>query len=192
MKIFWGILAMIVLLGVMVKGGRAGSRNYSLITGQVFSGASGIAGLNLAAGEANSQLNLRGIGLGAPVLFRVTQQGLCSPLFLPEAAFDLISGEAFSGIKGLFSLNQAAGVGTSEANLLGVSIGREAGDALLAQSTGMIKGYVPPTGGKFIDAISGKAFEGARGVVQINQSAGSGNAISNQFSLGFKGPVPWK
>ncbi len=190
-RTIWMIFPLLVWVILAGRGWTGeGLYNFTSLEDRVFSGARGLGGINLASGEANLQLNLWSIALGAPAYSLAEQEGPCLTSSWPERALNLISGEAFSHLRGIFSVNQAAGSGNKEANLVAISLGQEVGNHLLARNTGTTARSRLPVRGEFADVISGEAFAGARGLVQVNQSSGLANTVSNQFSLGFKGPVP--
>jgi len=86
----------------------------------------------------------------------------------------------------LISVNQSSGVGNAQANGAAFAMGFEevVAESVLSATT---SNAVP------IDAENSKrhqtvsiddtAFHGAHGLVQVNQSAGSGNSTANNFAL---------
>ena len=78
----------------------------------------------------------------------------------------------------------ASGSGNAEANLVSISVGKKINTSDLGQNVAKIKNKSLYSG-EFSDIISDSAFSGARGLVQVNQSAGIGNGIANNFHLNF-------
>jgi len=158
-----------------------GQINQSLIKDDVFEGASGIAGINMASGDNHVQSNMWIIGIESFNRGFINQETVCKS-GVPDKATDIIGDNAFSEIKGIFSINQASGSGSAEANLVFISIGEKINTSALSQNVAKIKdGFL--YSGEFYDIISDLAFSGAKGVVQVNQSAGGGNALANTFYL---------
>ena len=157
--------------------------NKTTITDHVFSGASGVAGINMASGNNHVQANTWRIGLGEYNFGLLKQDTICvsKP---PDKSIDLIGGNAFSGVKGIFSINQASGSGSAEANLVSISFGKKLGSSALAQTVAKIDKQNLYSG-ESLDIISGAAFFESKGVIQVNQSAGIGNGIANTFHLNF-------
>jgi len=157
--------------------------NQSLITDYVLKGASGITGINMASGDNHVQSNMWIIGIESFNRGFINQETVCRSE-VPDKATDIIEGNAFSGIKGIFSINQASGSGDAEANLVSISIGKKINASALGQTVAKIKNNSLYSG-EFSDIISDSAFLETRGLVQVNQSAGIGNGIANTFHLNF-------
>lgn len=160
----------------------------------VLEGSRGVIGINIAAGDSNAQLNARalavsvGQGVSASSQIKVLQHvSLLGGG--PDSAVSLIEGNAFSNATGLISVNHVSGAGNAQLN--DVAIGIAIGGVAVTESelnltvTGQPVNSLPEQiATQHREAsISGSAFNGASGVVQINQLAGSGNATSNSFGL---------
>ncbi len=180
-------LTLLTFIFLFILNGKALSEkiNKTLITDDVFTGASGIVGVNMASGDNHVQSNMRVINLGSNgyTLGFIEQQTMCINK-MPTIAIDLIGGNAFSHIKGVFSINQASGSGSAEANFVSISIGKKLENLVLAQTVAKVKNQ-DQYSGEFLDIICRSAFFEAKGVVQVNQSAGGGNALANTFHLNF-------
>jgi hypothetical protein len=161
----------------------AGGINQSLITGEVLKESSGITGVNMASGDNHVQSNMWIIGIESFNRGFINQETICRSE-TPETAIDLIGDNAFSGIKGIFSINQASGSGNAEANLVSISVGKRLNTSTLGQNVAKLEENSLYSG-EFSDIISDSAFSGAKGLVQINQSAGIGNGIANTIHLNF-------
>ncbi|GAC1624805.1 MAG: hypothetical protein NVS4B5_16800 [Vulcanimicrobiaceae bacterium] len=105
----------------------------------------------------------------------------------PSVATDTVTldGAAFADTSGFIRINQTAGVGNVQSNVAIVGLGRVS-DARLDT---IVTQTIDPTS-KIADlrshgrvVVSSNALAGARGLIQINESAGNGNASSNAFSL---------
>jgi len=160
-----------------------GQINQSLIKDDVFKGASGIAGINMASGDNHVQSNMWIIGIESFNRGFIDQGTVCRN-GVPDKANDIIGDNAFSDIKGIFSINQASGSGSAEVNLVSISIGEKINTSALSQNVAKIKDKSLYSG-EFSDIISDLAFSRARGLVQVNQSSGIGNGIANIFHLNF-------
>lgn len=168
--------------------------NHSLIGGAALSDSSGVVGVNVAAGDTNAQLNATAISLGklgSGAQISSMQQVTLSSVPKGVVGRAVIDGSAFSHSSGAISVNQAAGMGNAQANAIAISVGipvKSVSDAALAQSATlpMLKG---PRGSRGIPetSIGASAFNGARGIVQVNQSAGIGNATANAVALQIEG-----
>ena len=161
-------------------------------------GNTGIVSLNQAAGSVNQQANLRALALGDAAL---SQTGLnqvqnapaTNPLAAQPDARAVIQGNAFAGSQGLLGINQTAGSANQSSNLATISVGTgtQSGTAALSDSwlasasTGSQNGSrtVPATRPNASTELSDQAFQGASGVIQLNQIAGTMNHASNSFSL---------
>lgn len=155
------------------------------------SGVQGRTAVNQAAGVGNVQANLAAIALAphAPVALNLRQH---TDAAVPgrDASVSIDAG-AFAGSRGLLSVNQAAGSGNAQANLFAIGdVRRIAGhiagvsDAVLAAVAGN-----PGTEGAAAPPVlreatlGGDSFVGSQGVVQVNQTAGVGNASVNAIVL---------
>ena len=115
-----------------------GQINQSLIKDNVFKGASGIAGINMASGDNHVQSNMWIIGIESFNRGFINQETVCRNE-VPDKATDIIGDNAFFDIKGIFSINQASGSGNAEANLVFISIGEKINTSALSQNIAKIK-----------------------------------------------------
>ena len=124
-----------------------------------------------------------------------------SALAAPAAADDraVIEGQAAAGTGGRIAVNQAAGTGNAQANLFAIgqlgspAVALVAGvdDAALAGVAGdTTSGGAQPTSRPREAFIADDAFRGSQGVVQVNQTAGVGNASTNAIVLQLPGGTP--
>ncbi|MBC5822468.1 MAG: hypothetical protein GIX01_10860 [Candidatus Eremiobacteraeota bacterium] len=97
-----------------------------------------------------------------------------------------LDGSAFAHAIGLVRVNVAAGVGNEQINTATIGFGRSASDAMLAGvSTSQKIGPIQTVNLGAHDRVilSPGAFAHASGLVQVNQTAGNGNASTNAFTL---------
>jgi hypothetical protein len=161
--------------------------------------ASGRIAINQAAGTGNAQANLAAIAFapdGAGFAVLQSRQAVQAGDRGRDASAR-IDGRAFLTSDGLLSINQAAGAGNAQTNL--IAIGQ--GDAALA-GLGLVQGIAgledavlaSIAGDAAVEdvasapplreaVIAGNALRESRGVVQINQTAGVGNRSANAIVL---------
>ncbi len=164
------------------------------IDGQAMSGASGVVGVNMAAGDFNQQANLRvfAVGPNAGTRVRASQLQGNNLALSPDQASASIGGSAFHGAQGVLSINQASGASNTELNVVSAALAsqgiREAGDAWFATASASAGGTVSPAPmadtakGRHV-AVESTALREVQGVVQLNQVAGSANAAANVLHL---------
>lgn len=165
----------------------------AVISDDVLTGARGVIGVNIVAGDSNAQINAHAlsisVGQGVHTSSNIKTSQHVNYLEGPDSAVSLIEGNAFSNASGLISINHASGAGNAQLN--DVAIGIAIGGVALTESelnltvTGQpVSQLSQGAGVQHREAVIGEAaFDGASGVVQINQLAGSGNATSNNFGL---------
>lgn len=161
--------------------------NQTVIEGNAVSDFQGLIGINMASGDNHDQVNLHLIGVGntpqVGVIDQVTQGGG----MVPGKSLDLIGEYAFQSALGIVSINQAAGSGTAEANLVRIGYGVTVplDTTALQQVVGSASQEFNRENGGGIrsDIIGEHAFENSRGIFQVNQSAGVANAVSNNLVI---------
>jgi len=156
-------------------------------------GNTGVIAVNIASGEQNFQVNAAALALndqGGSAARITSQQSMYSDLGTPsKVAMARIADGAFADTAGLVSINQASGEGNAQANGIIFALGVEGeviADSVLAQTTPLTGASTGPgvSPDNFREAsIAEGAFRNVNGVVQVNQSAGSGNATANNFVL---------
>ncbi len=107
---------------------------------------------------------------------------------VPIVSIDSVSiaGAAFSGSTGIVRINQAAGIGNLQSNVVIFRIvpvdDRRLDTVTTVQTIAPISkiAHVPSHG---TVGVSSDAFARTSGLMQINQSAGNGNTSSNTFTL---------
>jgi hypothetical protein len=146
--------------------------------------------VNLVAGVDNTQSNQAAVlyGSGAAIVSGQQQTARTARTRIGTASVQ-IDGNAFSNTIGVVAVNQAAGANNLQRNAVAVGgfpVGAEAvTDTVLSATAARNGGPRSHAGaGQTFDAsISSDAFKGATGIVQVNQTAGAGNATANSFVL---------
>ncbi|RXZ44931.1 adhesin [Crenobacter cavernae] len=165
-------------------------------------GSNGVLSVNQAAGEQNQQANLRALAIGdqASHASLTLSQGLAGagPQAPERQASASIDGASFAGFSGMLGVNQTSGYANRSANLAAVAVGPwarteitvarpgqlgQADDTLLAQSTGATEDPQQNSAPLPTAEIGDRAFQGAAGVVQLNQVAGSLNQAANLLAV---------
>jgi hypothetical protein len=141
----------------------------------------------MAAGDNHAQVNMHLIGVGNVLQPGVIDQCTRIGDSIPGEAMDLIGEYAFQSSSGIVSINQAAGSGTAEANLVRIGYGvtmpldtRVLQQVVGSASQASIQG---DSNGIRTDIIGEHAFENSKGIVQVNQSAGVANVVSNNLAI---------
>lgn len=177
----------------------------SRIGGDAARGAQGRVAINQAAGHGNVQANVAALSASSGVgLGRVgVEQQVTATDSARDASARLDAG-ALSNVRGLLSVNQAAGSGNAQANalvlaranlaagalLLGQGVER-LDDAALADVAGAAPVQTASASAPLREAaISGDALRGTQGIVQLNQTAGTGNRAANAIVLLTPGGTP--
>ncbi|MBK3787050.1 hypothetical protein G3A43_43570 [Paraburkholderia aspalathi] len=161
----------------------------SLIGSGAVLGAMGIVAINETSGLDNAQAN-QGVFTSGPVAINLIAGAQSSVTDArTTSAKAAIGSNAFSNTSGLIEVNQSAGVGNLQRNsaLVG-SAPVEAvvvADGVLSATTA--RGGGLGRSGDSHDSreafISQDALRNVSGIVQINQTAGTGNISSNSFVL---------
>jgi hypothetical protein len=160
----------------------------SAIDGDVLANARGRLSVNVSAGIANAQSNSAAIA-ASPASAHAVATANVRVEAVPGVqghSTALIAGNAFAGAAGMLSVNQASGSANAQANIIAIGVGLEAdalAESVLSSTASGIAPASAARGSVREAAISDSAFRGARGLVQVNQSAGSGNRTANHFAL---------
>jgi len=166
-------------------------RNSTVIGGNALGNVSGVASTNMAAGSSNLQSNSGTLATGPSATSNndLIQQARIDQGIAGMQADTVIQDRAFRQASGWMSVNQAAGLGNLQSNAFGITQGisvSDLSDTSLQQVLASRQGLNGSGGGGSDDVlrtleIEETAFSGARGVIQVNQSAGTGNATRNSF-----------
>jgi hypothetical protein len=115
-------------------------------------------------------------------LLAVLLAGITPMPVLAQVDTAVITGNAGQDISGRSAINEAAGQGNTQANLAALALAERGSIDLRAQQQPQ-----PAPPGMRRDAsvrIDANALSGTRGLLSVNQVAGSGNAQLNLFALG--------
>jgi hypothetical protein len=181
--------------GQELNNGLPYSTDKSIIDGNALSNVHGRITVNMAAGDSNRQMNAGAFAIdqngGLATALTTSHQAINSTNATPaDFSTALINGNAFAGSTGAISINQTSGVLNSQANGLAFALGSEVeavSESVLSDThsgAGLIDSDA--TMGNATADIADTAFVGARGLIQINQSAGSRNTTANNFAFQLK------
>jgi hypothetical protein len=166
-----------------------------------FENVSGITRVNVTAGTGNLQQNSSAIAilndsqLNAVSKVKSTQLTDNPASKHQQAMSAEIGPGAFNGARGITSINQSAGADNAQFNAMAVAVGGARPFAIVEMNESQLLGESQPVGLSLADqagntaevnaatGFSKSAFNGARGVIQINQAAGIGNLTSNSFTM---------
>ncbi|MGM0701853.1 MAG: hypothetical protein ACQEUG_05535 [Pseudomonadota bacterium] len=166
-------------------------RAASVIDGHSLRGVQGAINVNMAAGNSNLQSNSGVIAMGENALANniVVQVVTSNNRLAPDQATAVIKDQALSQSVGWISVNQAAGQENVQSNTLSVALGIR-GSTLNSESLSQVLSRTQESTEESDDgtssrrvAIEDSAFAGSRGVIQVNQSAGKGNATGNHVGV---------
>ncbi len=157
--------------------------NQTLISDHAFSGARGVIGINEAAGNGNVQVNAAAVGSGANRI-RITQ---ITDATGHGSGGAVIGAYAFAGSSGLLRINQTSGSGNAQSNSVLVRFDvtgqpLSQGDLAAIITPTKTSGTRSSTAGQQV-SVAKTAFAGASGIIQLNQSAGSGNSTANSLAV---------
>jgi hypothetical protein len=166
----------------------------SEISSQSFNNIQGVASINEAAGEGNQQVNLRALAINpqgvAEAQAAATQIQGGKYRSEPGKQKVVIQGNSFTSLSGIVGINQASGTANTQANAVTIAIGiggETVADSLLAGASsnraGLVNRSRQSQPGSRVIGVDDTAFQGARGIVQLNQTGGAGNLSSNNFAL---------
>jgi len=190
-----------LLATAVVADGRAQALSDSARIGAAGRGLDGRAAINQAAGQGNAQANQAALSLssdGAALAAASARQRLerPDPAAFARRAQARIDAGAFADARGLLQLNQSAGAGNAQLNQFALARGGAGAgaldDAALAQIAGPAAAPLETrrAPGLRDAAIADDAFRGGQGVLQLNQTAGTGNASVNAIVLRLPGSAP--
>jgi hypothetical protein len=171
----------------------------NVISDTALSNATGHVSFNASAGQGNAQSNAAALGFGSGSVIGVAglaseYQGAVIANGVRRNEDVAIRGDAFRAVRGVLSVNQSSGSGNAQANLVLLGIGGVVEitlDQLVQVSTPTVADSEPGARQTARRAeIADSAFIGARGIVQVNQSAGLGNRTANVFALNISFAVP--
>jgi hypothetical protein len=171
------------------------SENTTLIHNSV-NGNQGIVSVNQNSGGLNNQSNLRAFGFGvdtdsleeAHSAVHARIEG--NKLKIPETTRTDIISESVTGNVGVIGINQAAGYGNNQSNVLVFTLGAAVAlsEAELTAVSTNNNYSAPKSPGNRLDSIS-DSFTNTQGIVQVTQSAGDGNVLGNRIGISFSTEV---
>ncbi|WP_163558650.1 hypothetical protein [Halomonas sp. NO4] len=191
-KAMSSISLLVVGMQVAAAQGEPDIHNGSVLGGSALSEIAGISATNLAAGDGNLQVNSGAISIGdvAATANALQQQSRIETSFDDRQDNVSIEDRAFRQAEGLMSINQAAGLGNVQSNTFTVALGISASSlsdstlqSVLADQQGLNGTEDGPDNASQRIEVEDSTFEGAQGVIQVNQSAGTGNATRNSFRM---------
>ncbi|WP_323118555.1 hypothetical protein [Burkholderia alba] len=155
----------------------------------VANGVTGVLAVNVTAGLDNAQANQLVIGVGSQGAGVASSEQIAIAAAHTGRTTASIEGNAFSNVSGALMVNQSAGTANLQRNstVLG-TLGAEVetvSDIELSEAAPKHGSLGLPAGGQDMQgvSISGDAFKHISGIVQVNQTAGAGNATANSFVL---------
>lgn len=166
----------------------------SVIEDRAFEHARGAVAVNQAAGDANAQTNAAAVAIAPSGVASVQagQRSAAGQANAPDVAQVRLGDQAFGQAQGLIAINQTSGTGNTQFNGAAIAIGQTPvtySEVALDDLAGTAAVTELPEGGEGLPArslsagVEAGALGHARGVVQLNQSAGVGNATANHFAL---------
>ncbi len=167
----------------------------SVIEGKALNRAQGAIAVNQAAGDGNLQANSLAVAIGAHASAGISsRQDIAATLAnMPDRARVEVGEQAFGNASGVIAVNQVSGVANIQAN--DVALVRSAAfsglsDDEMALTHANILSSSPDASGQRTTSravsVEDTAFEGARGLIQVNQVAGRGNIASNRMLMLIK------
>jgi hypothetical protein len=165
---------------------------HNTVLGQgAFAGSSGRLATNMASGSNNLQSNHAAIAVGpnASAVVDVQTSFAGRSAVDPNAQYNArIESQSLAGTSGLISINQVSGSSNAQTNLMTLVIGEPigaVGDGQLSRAAPSARagGMAPGARTQPVVALAPDALVGSRGVVQINQIAGGGNASVIEMTM---------
>jgi hypothetical protein len=160
------------------------SGNTASINASAFgTSARGSIQVNQTAGNGNLQANVNVIG-ATPSTVVLKQSPVVTAA---EAGNAIFAGRAFANAFGTIQVNQSAGAGNAQGNVINVQSGSatiQLTDSAMAATTSSPRHADSdlPNTGSTVSASQG-SFAGTGGIVQVNQTAGTANHTVNSFQL---------
>jgi hypothetical protein len=161
----------------------------AMISPGALAGSTGVLSVNEAAGLDNGQSNQTAIVIGTSGGVYNGGSLTASAAARVPSATAKIEGDAFSNTSGAVLVNQASGAANLQRNsvilgagAMGVETVSDSELSAAAPRNGSLA-HLPGVRSEREATISTDAFKNASGIVQINQTAGAGNATANSFVL---------
>jgi hypothetical protein len=167
--------------------------SHSAISNAALADSVGNIAVNNSAGAGNAQANIAVISIGeelAGAAIASRQEGVQGFRATRGNQIAEIGDNAFRNASGIIAVNQSSGNGNIQANLVAIAVGNvsEVSIDQLSRVSAPRDRSSNTAGnaeesGRQQSVIADSAFIGARGIVQVNQLAGSGNSSANMFAL---------
>jgi hypothetical protein len=161
----------------------------AIIAPNAATSTTGALTVNETAGVDNAQANQLTITSGNTAISVNGDEQLATVSARVKDASATIGAGAFANTTGAMMVNQSAGVGNVQRNSALIGSGAigvvtvSDGELSAAAATNGGQGQMVQAGGIREVRIDGAAFRNATGLVQVNQTAGAGNATANSFVL---------
>ena len=164
----------------------------SVIDGAALSNVHGRVTVNMAAGDSNRQINSAALAMnqdgGLATAVTTSHQTINSSVTTPSIiSTALIDDNAFASSVGAISINQTSGTLNSQANglvfAMGSGVESVSENELSETNSGTGLTDFNLTTGTKKATIANTAFVESSGLIQINQSAGSKNKTTNNFTF---------
>ena len=164
----------------------------SVIDGAALSNVHGRVTVNMAAGDSNRQINSAALAMnqdgGLATAITTSHQTINSSVTTPSIiSTALIDDNAFASSVGAISINQTSGTLNSQANglvfAMGSGLESVSENELSETNSGTGLTDFNLTTGTKKATIANTAFVESSGLIQINQSAGSKNKTTNNFTF---------
>ncbi|CAJ0887187.1 hypothetical protein R77567_03914 [Ralstonia sp. LMG 32965] len=165
----------------------------AVIDGDAAANTAGRVAVNQASGAGNVQANVAAVSTGEA---SVVSSQFVGRVRSGVSASSRLGGASFNGAAGLVSINQASGAGNAQVNAAVIApnasvvqqqshhIEPLADSALSGVAAQSRRQDAAPAAEARQDAsIASTALRNTSGVVQVNQTAGTGNVVSNVFVL---------
>lgn len=189
----WRWLVAAAGLGVAGAAWAQGAPVAAVMDGDAAAHATGRVAVNQASGAGNVQANLAALSTGEAGIVSSQRVG---PAPWGLSASSRMAGSAFNGAAGLVSINQAGGAGNAQSNVALIAptasvvqqqshhIEPLADSAMSGVAVQVRRQDAPQAAeGRQDASIASTALRNTSGVVQVNQTAGTGNVTSNSFVL---------
>jgi hypothetical protein len=150
------------------------------IGGNAFGNAQGLVMINQAAGDGNAQANVAAVaGPGRVTAGAAVNVGRTASL---SRATVTIGGGALAHASGLLQINQVGGAGNAQANLVTIGPGAQLDDAALFVVSATRSAPASASSAYRVSVDHG-ALATPGGILQLNQTAGTGNRTVNALDL---------
>jgi hypothetical protein len=166
----------------------------AVMDGEFAQHTAGRISVNQAAGTSHAQANVATLSTDQANVVSLQSVGSAQAGL---SAASQMSGAAFNSASGIVSINQTSGTANAQVNVAAIApnvsvmqrqvrhIEPLADNALsgVAAQQGRRQDTSPATEGRQDASIASTALRNTSGVVQVNQTAGTGNVTSNTFVL---------